>query len=229
LLKNGNFEEPAVVIKKLKEKQLLDHDSDRNTRTCKIVPGGLSLNVYALRVLENPDCENVKDEQEERMERDANRLARTQVVNKTPPSKKVTRKTAATKNTSKYYLVNYNGNWYSIFAEHVRLNMTVAPLGENFLVVCHNEVPTVFLDGSNVSKLLRTDKEIKNNCLIHYNDWWYTVPSKYAGLDLTIEPNGNSLVLYHDGEPVEVYQVKSSSAQTVKDDKDYLDILNDED
>ena len=88
LLKKGNFEEPSVVIKKLKQRLWLDHDSDRDTRTRKITSGGASIDVYALRVFENPNCGDEKEIQERMQKtRDAVMEAR-----KKKPAKKAKKK-----------------------------------------------------------------------------------------------------------------------------------------
>ena len=50
LLKAKGFENVNVVIKKMKQKKMLDHDSDRDTRFRRIMAAGPSIHVYALRV-----------------------------------------------------------------------------------------------------------------------------------------------------------------------------------
>ena len=57
ILMLNNFEEPSIIIKMFKQRQWLDHDSDRNTRTVQIAMGGERIDVYALRVfgVDEPD------------------------------------------------------------------------------------------------------------------------------------------------------------------------------
>lgn len=55
LLTKGNFEEPSVIIKKFKQKQWLDHDSDRDTRHRKIIKSGTAIDVYGVRIFEEPE------------------------------------------------------------------------------------------------------------------------------------------------------------------------------
>ena len=88
LLRKGNFEEPSVVIKKLKQRLWLDHDSDRDTRTRKITSNGVSIDVYALRVFENPNCEDEKELQERKQQaRDRVREIRAEARKKKPAKK----------------------------------------------------------------------------------------------------------------------------------------------
>lgn len=62
LLGKGHFEEPSVVIKKFKQKQWLDHDSDRDTRYRKIINRGSKIHVYGIRIFdESVDEANEKE------------------------------------------------------------------------------------------------------------------------------------------------------------------------
>ncbi len=55
ILKDGNFKDISVIIKKWKELDLLDHEADRNTRHRKITPTGAKVFVYGIRVFDDSD------------------------------------------------------------------------------------------------------------------------------------------------------------------------------
>jgi hypothetical protein len=53
ILSWGNFKDVSVIIKKWKERDLLDHEADRNTRFRKISQTGTKVHVYGIRVFDN--------------------------------------------------------------------------------------------------------------------------------------------------------------------------------
>jgi uncharacterized protein (DUF927 family) len=55
ILLKGNFKDVSVIVKKWKERDLLDYEEGRNTRFRKISPTGTKVHVYGLRVFGNPD------------------------------------------------------------------------------------------------------------------------------------------------------------------------------
>ncbi|MCL1846151.1 MAG: DUF927 domain-containing protein [Defluviitaleaceae bacterium] len=57
LLRKGGFQEPKVVFKKFKERQWLDCENDRYTRTRKIKESGTAVTVYAIRIFEAKEDE----------------------------------------------------------------------------------------------------------------------------------------------------------------------------
>lgn len=54
ILRKGNFKDTSVIIKKWKERDLLDYEAGRNTRHRKISPTGNKVQVYGVRVFYNP-------------------------------------------------------------------------------------------------------------------------------------------------------------------------------
>jgi hypothetical protein len=55
ILLKGNFKDISVIIKKWKERDLLDYEAGRNTRFRKISQTGTKVHVYGLRVFDNPN------------------------------------------------------------------------------------------------------------------------------------------------------------------------------
>jgi hypothetical protein len=54
MLRKGNFNDVSVIIKKWKERYLLDYEAGRNTRFRKISETGTKVHVYGIRVFDNP-------------------------------------------------------------------------------------------------------------------------------------------------------------------------------
>jgi hypothetical protein len=62
ILLKGNFKDVSVIIKKWKERDLLDYEAGRNTRFRKISQTGTKVHVYGLRVFKNSDKNPVEQE-----------------------------------------------------------------------------------------------------------------------------------------------------------------------